>query len=71
MSFLTEQDQIKHELEERHPGWQVWYVPHNDRTVTWCARPNPLLNEASPEDLSAAIGQAEAARQAEADRATP
>lgn len=71
MSYFSELDEIKRELEERHPGWQVWYSPRLDRRVVWCARPNPLLNEASPEDLSAAIGQAEAARQAEADRATP
>jgi hypothetical protein len=62
MNYLTEMDRIKDELEERHPGWQVWYSPRTDRTVVWCARPNPLLNEASPEDLSAAITQAEAAR---------
>jgi hypothetical protein len=58
MSFLTELDRLKHELEERHPGWQIWFVPKLDRTVTWCARPHPLLNEASPEELSAAIRQA-------------
>jgi|HubBroStandDraft_2_1064218.scaffolds.fasta_scaffold683686_2 hypothetical protein len=63
MSYLTELDVIKRELEERHPGWQIWFVPKLNRDVTWCARPNPLLNEASPEDLSAAIGQAEAARE--------
>ena len=61
-SFLGALDREKAELEERHPGWQIWYVPHLDRTVTWCARRNPLLNEASPEDLSAAIEAAEAGR---------
>jgi len=62
VSYLTELDRIKDELEKRHPGWQVWYVPHLDRTVTWCARRLPLLNEASPEDLSEAITRAEAGR---------
>jgi hypothetical protein len=62
MSYLTELDEIKRQLEERHPGWQVWYSPRLDRTVVWCARPNPLLNEASPEALSDAIEQAEAGR---------
>jgi hypothetical protein len=55
VSVLTELDKIKLELEERHPGWQIWYSPRTDRTVVWCARPNPLLNEASPEDLSETI----------------
>ena len=60
MSFLTELDELKRELEERHPGWQVWFVPHSlNRTVTWCARPNPLLNEDSPAHLSEAILAAE------------
>lgn len=62
MSYLQELDRIKQGLEERFPGWQVWYVPHHDRHITWCARPLPLLNEASPDDLAAAIGQAEAPR---------
>jgi hypothetical protein len=57
---LNALDLIKRQLEERFPGWQVWYVPHLDRTVTWCARPWPLLNEDSPEHLAEAIGQAEA-----------
>lgn len=51
-------DLLKRDLEERFPGWQVWYVPHLDRSVTWCARPWPLLNEDSPEHLAEAIGQA-------------
>jgi hypothetical protein len=46
-SFLTELDERKHELERGNPGWQIWYVPHTNRTVTWCARPWPLLNAVS------------------------
>jgi hypothetical protein len=34
-------------------------VPHLNRTVTWCARPRPLLNENSPEDLAEAIEEAD------------
>jgi hypothetical protein len=60
MSYLGEMDQQKRLLEEQHPGWRVWYVPHLDRTVTWCARREPVLNEASPEDLSEAIRKVEA-----------
>ena len=61
MSYLQELDAIKADLEGRFPGWQVWYVPHStDAGVTWCARPKPILNEASPEHLAEAI---EAARQ--------
>jgi hypothetical protein len=60
--YLNELDETKRQLEERHPGWHVWYVPHLDRTVTWCAQPWPLLNEDSSEHLSEAIAQAEAAR---------
>jgi hypothetical protein len=58
VSYLSELDKLKASLEEQHPGWQIWYSPRIDRTVVWCARPNPLLNEASPEDLSAAIERA-------------
>lgn len=55
MSYLTELDERKRELEERFPGWQVWFVPAATGPVTWCARPWPLLNEASPEELAKAI----------------
>lgn len=61
-SFLTALDRIRDELAQRYPGWQIWYSPRTDRTVVWCARPNPLLNEASPEQLAKAIERAEAAR---------
>ena len=54
---LGEADRLKRQLEERYPGWQVWFVPHLDRSVTWCARPWPLLNEDSPEHLAEAIEQ--------------
>lgn len=60
MSFLQELDQIAEELRRQNPGWQIWYVPRNDRTVTWCARPWPLLNSTGPEHLEAEIAQAHA-----------
>jgi hypothetical protein len=62
MSYLTELDELRRQLEEQNPGWQIWYVPHLDRSITWCARPRPLLNEDSPESLAQAITQAEASR---------
>jgi hypothetical protein len=59
VSYLDERDERKRQLEEQHPGWQVWYVPHHGQRVTkWCARPWPLLNADTPEALSAAIEQA-------------
>jgi hypothetical protein len=51
-------DERKHELERDNPGWQIWYVPHTGRTVTWCARLWPLLNADSPEQLQKLIDQA-------------
>ena len=57
-SFLTELDERKRELERDNPGWQIWYVPHMDRTVMWCARPQPLINADSPEQLQKLIDQA-------------
>jgi hypothetical protein len=53
-------DQIRDRLQREHPGWQVWYVPHAGRGVTWCARPNPLINAPSPEDLAGQISSAHA-----------
>jgi hypothetical protein len=58
VSWVSELDRIKGELEGRFPGWHIWYVPHLDKTVTWCARRH-LLNEDSPEHLAEAIGQVE------------
>jgi hypothetical protein len=52
-------DAIKAELERKHPGWWIWYVPAMN-SVGWCARPHPGLAEHSPEDLETAISEAEA-----------
>jgi hypothetical protein len=63
VSWLTEMDEHRRQLMEKHPGWLVWYVPrHGQRVTTWCARQEPLLNADSPEALSAAIEQVEQAR---------
>jgi len=59
MADLNELDAIKAELERKHPGWWIWYVPAMNG-VGWCARPHPGLAEHSPEDLETAIGEAEA-----------
>lgn len=56
MSYLTDADRKKAELQARFPGWQVWYVPGSGgRPVTWCARPYPLINAGSPEHLAEEI----------------
>ncbi len=60
MGYLHDLDRRTHQLEAQFARWQVWYVPRLDRSVTWCARPWPLLNEDSPEHLAEAIRQAEA-----------
>jgi hypothetical protein len=48
----------KRELEERFPGWHIWYVPCVNGPTTWCAQPWPLINSGSPEHLAAEIRNA-------------
>ena len=43
------------ELERQFPGWEIWYVPREPDSATWCARPQMLVGAESPEDLAAAI----------------
>jgi hypothetical protein len=58
-SYLTVLDDRKRELAQDNPGWQVWYVPRSAaRGAIWCARPWPLLNADSPEELQKLIEQA-------------
>jgi len=45
----------RRELERQFPGWEIWYVPREPDSATWCARPQVLINAGSPEDLAAAI----------------
>ena len=45
----------RRELERQFPGWEIWYVPREPDSATWCARPQMLVNADSPEDLAAAI----------------
>jgi len=66
-SYLQQLDATKADLMVRYPGWQVWYVPNSTHPgATWCARPHPLLNEASPEYLAQAIEQSDRERDATA-----
>ena len=50
------------ELAARFPGWQFWAVPHGRPTtsVVWCARPLPLINAGSPEELAERVTLAHA-----------
>jgi hypothetical protein len=43
-------DRTLAELRERHPGWNIWFVPQVGGTI-WCAQPRPLLNCASARQL--------------------
>jgi hypothetical protein len=44
------------DLERRFPGWQVWAVPRGrNGEATWCARPWPLINCSSAEELAERI----------------
>jgi hypothetical protein len=43
------------ELRQRFPGWQIWVSGPK-----WCARPWPLINASSPEDLAQRIRTAHA-----------
>ena len=45
----------RRELERQFPGWEIWYVPREPDSATWCARPQMLINADSPEKLAAAI----------------
>ena len=45
----------RRELERQFPGWEIWYVPREPDSATWCARPQMLLGAESPKDLAAAI----------------
>ncbi len=38
------------ELEHAFPGWQIWLAGD-----TWCAKPTPLINAASAEELAERI----------------
>ena len=58
MSFLKGLDNTKRELEAQFPGWHIWYIPHLNRSVTWCAQPWSLINSQSPEHLAADITEA-------------
>ena len=48
--------QTQAELQSEFPGWRIWYV-YRPGKVSWAARPEPLLNTQSAEDLRAAIAK--------------
>ena len=55
-SLDATRDRLRHDF----PGWRIWYVPQAaSGHVTWCAQPEPLLNETSPEALRDAMKAAE------------
>ena len=56
MSVLAELDQTQAQLQSEFPGWRIWYV-YRPGNVSWAARPEPLLNTQSAEDLRAAIAK--------------
>ena len=56
MSVLAELDQTQAELQSEFPGWRIWYV-YRPGNVSWAARPEPVLNTQSAEDLRAAIAK--------------
>ena len=40
----------RRELERQFPGWEIWYVPREPDSATWCARPQMLIGADSPEE---------------------
>lgn len=68
---LSELDAERDNLRECFPGWHIWYVPRTEaggrQTITWCARPHPLLNCGSPDELVASMRAADQARAAGSD----
>jgi hypothetical protein len=56
MSVLAELDRTQAELQSEFPGWRIWYV-YRPGNVSWAARPEPVLNTQSAEDLRAAIAK--------------
>ena len=57
--YLDMLDELKRQLSERYPRWQIWFVPRTGQPAAWCARPLPRLEADSAEALSEAIAQAE------------
>jgi|SRR5487761_874762 hypothetical protein len=56
MSVLAELDRTQAEIQSEFPGWRIWYV-YRPGNVSWAARPEPVLNTQSAEDLRAAIAK--------------
>jgi hypothetical protein len=45
-------------LRKAYPSYRIWFVPHADGRVVWCAQPLPLLNCRSPAELAEEITRA-------------
>jgi hypothetical protein len=58
LSLLEELDQMRRELQNEYPGWQIWYVFHHDGLATWHARPKPWLNAPGSDHLRKLINEA-------------
>jgi len=56
---LFDLDAERDRLEQKHPGWQVWYVPLAVGGVLWCAQRRPTLQERTPAELEKAIAAVE------------
>ncbi len=56
---LHQLDAERDKLRAAFPQWNIWYVPHADGHVAWCAQPLPLLNCGSPEELAKVIEAAD------------
>jgi hypothetical protein len=51
-------------VEEQFPGWHAWNVRLPDGTVSWYARPFPLVSASSVDELRAEIRMAHQTREA-------
>ena len=56
---LFDLDAERDRLEQKHPDWQVWYVPIALGGVLWCAQRRPALTEWTPAQLEKAIAAVE------------
>lgn len=55
-AWIDVREQVKAELRERYPDWQIWYVPSaSDSRATWHARPRLKIDADTPGLLEAGI----------------
>jgi hypothetical protein len=63
MSWITDADKQKQALQEKHPNWRIWYVPHfagSKPFFTWHGYRLPHLNANSAEEFEEYVREAEA-----------